>query len=76
FDTQLVFDIYIYSLMTRVESAQEQLGAYVGNLEEIIRERTRQFQEASLRDMLTGLYNQRAFYEYLRREMTMAERYN
>lgn len=76
FDTQLVFDTYIFSLMTRVESAQKQLEEYVENLEEIIRERTRQLKEASLRDMLTGLFNQRAFYEHLRREMTVAERYN
>ncbi|MEJ1396356.1 MAG: GGDEF domain-containing protein [Candidatus Sedimenticola sp. (ex Thyasira tokunagai)] len=74
FDMQLVFDTYISSLVTEVEVAKGELEDYAVSLESIVAERTQQLQELSLSDGLTGLLNQRAFYDELRREVSIAER--
>lgn len=75
FDTQLVFDTYIASLMMEVESARAEAEAHAARLEREVDERTEQLRQQSLRDPLTKLYNQRAFHDCLRRETAMAERY-
>lgn len=74
FDMQLVFDTYIASLVAEVEASKAELGRYAVNLEEQVLERTRQIEELSWLDMLTGLHNQRGFYEHLRRECGAVER--
>ncbi len=74
FDIQFVFDTYIANLVSEVESAKNQVVLYAEGLEETVAERTRQLEELSRRDTLTGLFNQRAFYEFLRRELAVAER--
>ncbi|MEG3617005.1 GGDEF domain-containing protein [Magnetovibrio sp. PR-2] len=74
FDMQLVFDTYISSLVAEVEVAKIELEDYAEGLESTVAERTRQLQEQSIRDGLTGLFNQRAFFDYLRREISVAER--
>jgi len=75
FDMQFVLDTYFSSLMKEAQTAKEELNEYTSSLEKIIDERTRELEEASMRDMLSGLYNQRAFFEHLRREISNAERY-
>ena len=74
-DTQFVFDTYILSLVTEVESAKEELQTYTITLEETIAERTSELQRLSRMDSLTDICNQNAFYEHLRRELNAAERY-
>ena len=74
FDMQLVFDTYISTLVSEVETARIELEEYAEGLEETIAERTEQLREMSTRDGLTGLFNQRGFYENLRRELLVAER--
>jgi len=74
FDMQLVFDTYISSLVTEVVVAKADLEDYAASLEDTVAERTRQLHELSMHDSLTGLLNQRAFFENLRREMSVAER--
>ena len=74
FDIQFVFDTYIASLVSEVEAAKDQVERYAAGLEETVAERTQQLQELSRRDTLTGLFNQRSFYEQLRRELSVAER--
>ena len=74
FDMQLVFDTYIATLITEVETARKDLKVYADGLEGIIAERTKQLEELSTTDALTGLYNQRVFYEQLKREIAVAER--
>jgi diguanylate cyclase (GGDEF)-like protein len=74
FDMQLVFDTYIGSLVAEVEAGRSEIERYALSLEDQIRDRTRQIEELSRQDMLTGLINQRGFYEHLRRECSAVER--
>lgn len=74
FDSQLVFDTYIGALAAELEAAREQVTQYAHGLEEKVAERTRQLEELSMRDPLTGLFNQRAFFDHLYRELAAAER--
>lgn len=74
FDNQLVFDTYIASLQSEVESANSQLEEYASNLEKNVAERTEELTQLSMRDPLTQLYNQRAFYEELDRSVEIANR--
>jgi len=73
-DIQFVFDTYINSLMSEVLTAKRQVETYAETLEETINQRTRQLEELSRTDSLTGLNNQRTFYESLRHELAVAER--
>jgi len=75
FDVQFVLDTYFSSLIKETQIAKEELHEYTVSLEKIIEERTHDLEESSMRDMLSGLYNQRAFFEHLRRELSNAERY-
>ena len=74
FDMQLVFDTYISTLVSEVETAQTELEEYAEGLEQTIAERTEELRAISTRDSLTKLFNQRGFYENLRREASVAER--
>lgn len=74
FDTVLIVDIYIRSLVMEMESAKIKLERYALTLEEIVAERTQELNELSSKDGLTGLYNYRAFLECLRKELSYAKR--
>ena len=74
FDMQLVFDTYIASMVAEVDTARADLKRYSESLEATVAQRTRELKEQSVRDSLTGLLNQRAFYEHLHRELSVAER--
>lgn len=74
FDLALVFDTYIHSLLDEVEMTKEELENYAESLEEKVAERTRQIVEMTRRNALTGLFNQKTFYEELRREIARSER--
>lgn len=76
FDTQWVFDTYINSMTSEISAAKHEVEKYAESLEERIAERTRQLRELALRDPLTKLLNQRAFYDNLHRELSLAERNN
>ncbi len=76
FDLSLTFDTYINSLMDEVKRSRHELEKYTESLEEIITERTKLLSEQARRDGLTGLLNQRAFYEALRRELSRGQRQN
>lgn len=75
FDIQLVFDTYIASLVSEVETAKEELENYAQSLEDEVAERTEQLKELARKDELTELFNQRGLYEHLRRELASSERY-
>ena len=76
FDVQFVLDTYISSLVNQVDNAREELRLYSDSLQQTVADKTKQLKELSLKDSLTGLYNQHAFYEHLRRELANAERYH
>ncbi|WP_395702314.1 GGDEF domain-containing protein [Aquabacterium sp.] len=74
FDNEFVFDTYIRSLLAEIESAKDKAIQHALSLEQKVAERTRELEEVSRRDPLTGLYNQRFFAESLRRELSRARR--
>lgn len=75
FDIQLVFDTYIRSLVAEVETARDALERYADDLERVVAERTNQLEAQSRSDVLTGVGNQRSFYDEARREIARAERH-
>ncbi len=74
FDTTLVFDTYIDSLVGEIEAAKRRTEMYAKSLEEKVAERTRQLEEQTKLDPLTDIYNQRAMQDILRRELAHAKR--
>lgn len=76
FDMQFVLDTYISSLVNQVDNAREELHLYSETLQQTVADKTKQLKELSLKDSLTGLFNQHAFYDHLRRELANAERYH
>ncbi|MEW6991788.1 GGDEF domain-containing protein [Colwelliaceae bacterium 6441] len=74
FDTTLVFDTYIDSLVGEIESAKRKTEEYAKSLEKKVAERTKQLEEQTKLDPLTGIYNQRAMHDVLRRELAIAKR--
>ncbi|MCF8475038.1 MAG: GGDEF domain-containing protein [Emcibacter sp.] len=74
FDTTLVFDAYIESLIGEIKSAKAKSEKYASSLEEKVAERTQQLEELAKTDPLTGIYNQRAMHEMLRRDIAVAKR--
>jgi diguanylate cyclase (GGDEF)-like protein len=74
FDTALVFDAYIRSMMAEIETVKEVAVRYARSLEEKVAERTRELETLSRHDALTGLLNRRAVDEALRLEILRAKR--
>lgn len=74
FDITLVFDTYIRSLLAEIEISAEKSARYASALEEKVIERTRQLEELSRTDPLTGLLNVRHLLEILTRTLRAAQR--
>lgn len=74
FDTALVFDTYIDSLVGEIVTAKKRTEIYAESLEQKVAERTRQLEEEAKLDPLTSIFNPRAMYEVLRKELAIAER--
>lgn len=74
FDVTFVFDTYIDSLVEEIKTAQRRTEAYAQSLENKVAERTKQLEEMAKIDPLTGVSNQRAMSEWMRREMAVAKR--
>lgn len=74
FDTTLVFDAYVSSLAAEIDQSRDKVESYAHSLEMKVVERTQELEELARHDPLTGLFNQRVFYEYLRRDLLSAER--
>ena len=75
FDTEFIFDTYVGGMLSELEIAHAKLEAYAHDLEAMVCERTRELAEQARRDPLTGLYNRRAFHEFLKRDLSMAKRH-
>jgi diguanylate cyclase (GGDEF)-like protein len=69
FDLTLVFDTYIHALLSQVQLRKDEIESYAQSLEEEVARRTRELSEMARSDPLTGLMNQRAMFEELRREI-------
>jgi diguanylate cyclase (GGDEF)-like protein len=74
FDITLVFDTYIRSLVSEIEISKEKLENYAHTLEETVKERTRQLEEMTRVDPLTGLLNVRYLRDNLTRTLRAAKR--
>lgn len=74
FDTTLVFDTYIDSLVGEIETAKKRTEEYAKSLEDKVAERTKQLEEQAKLDPLTNLYNQRAMQDAFKRELATAKR--
>ncbi len=74
FDTELVVDTYIRSLINEVDMERKKAVEHAASLEEKVAERTEELKEMTQRDELTGLYNFRALHDMLRREILRANR--
>lgn len=72
FDITLVVETYVRSLVTEIETAKEKSDNYVSDLEV----RTRQLEELSRVDPLTGLLNRRSLIPAIRREIALAQRHS
>ncbi len=74
FDTELVFDTYIRSMLSEIEAAKDKAVKYAQNLEDKVLERTKALSELSRNDSLTGLLNKRAFVDEFRLSLARAKR--
>lgn len=74
FDLTLVFDTYIRSLVAEIESDKDKSERYARILEEKVKERTRQLEEMTRVDSLTGLLNVRYLEETVTRTLRSAQR--
>ena len=74
FDIQLVFDTFINTLVSEIETSKNKLEVYAASLEEEVKKRTRELEELSQRDPMTGLLNRRALETFLERDLALAKR--
>ncbi|HCY83958.1 MAG TPA: GGDEF domain-containing protein [Desulfobacteraceae bacterium] len=74
FDLTLIVDTYIDSLMEDARHSRHKLAEYIQSLEETVAERTKSLAEQARHDGLTGLLNQHAFYQELKRELIRSNR--
>lgn len=74
FDTTLVFDTYIDSLLSEVAIANKKTEKYANSLEEKVAERTAQLEELAQQDPLTGLNNQRFLRQVATQQLASVKR--
>lgn len=74
FDTTLVFDTYIESLLREVDLEKRKTEKYADSLEIQVAERTAELEVLSQYDPLTGLLNQREMRARLQRELARMNR--
>jgi diguanylate cyclase (GGDEF)-like protein len=74
FDLSLIVDTYIESLMEDASHSRRKLSEYILSLEETVAQRTQKLAEQARHDGLTGLLNQHAFYQELKREIIRSSR--
>lgn len=74
FDNTLVFDTYIRSLVSEIETAKNKSEEYARMLELKVKERTQQLEEMMRVDPLTGLLNVRALHEVAFQALQSAQR--
>lgn len=76
FDITLIFETYIRSLVTEIQISKEKSERYATSLEEKVRDRTKQLEETTRLDALTGLNNIRYLKDELTKNIRACERRN
>lgn len=76
FDTTLVFDTYIASMISEIDVAKKKTEKYANSLEQKVAERTAQLEALAKQDPLTGLYNQRVMHELASQMLSSVKRRN
>ncbi len=74
FDITLVFETYIRSLVSEIETSKEKSELYACTLEQKVRERTKELEELTRIDSLTGLLSVRFLNETITRTLRIAQR--
>lgn len=74
FDVTLVFETYIRSLVSEIETAKDKSEQYARSMEDKVKERTRQLEEMSRTDALTGLLNVRNLQDIVTTALRSAQR--
>ncbi|HRD66401.1 MAG TPA: diguanylate cyclase [Candidatus Competibacter sp.] len=74
FDITLVFETYIRTLISEIETAKNKSEQYARRMEEKVKERTQQLEEMSRTDALTGLLNVRHLNEIFTTALRGAQR--
>lgn len=74
FDISLVFETYIRSLVSEIETAKDKSEQYARSMEHKVKERTLQLEEMSRTDSLTGLLNVRHLDEIVTTMLRTAQR--
>jgi diguanylate cyclase (GGDEF)-like protein len=74
FDVTLVFETYIRSLVSEIETAKEKSEAYARAMEEKVKQRTQQLEEMSCIDPLTELLNVRHLEERVTQALRSSQR--
>jgi diguanylate cyclase (GGDEF)-like protein len=74
FDVTLVFETYIRSLVSEIETAKNKSEQYAHSMEDKVKERTRQLEEMSRTDALTGLLNVRHLQDIATATLRSAQR--
>lgn len=74
FDVTLVVETYIRSLVSEIETAKDKTEQYARTMELKVKERTRQLEELSRTDPLTGLLNVRHLQEIFTSAIRSAQR--
>ena len=74
FDITLVFETYIRSLVSEIETSKKKSERYAMALEEKVRERTQQLEEMTRLDPLTGMQNVRYLNEVIIKTLRACKR--
>lgn len=75
-DVQIIFEAYIDGFLAEMDLAKREVERFSLDLGIKMPPIARRLHEIASRDSHTGLYNQGAFYDYLSRECSVAERHH
>lgn len=76
FDAELVFDAYVEAYMSEMQTATREVEKYASQVGIHMDSLFNRLHEKAQKDSLTGLYNRRSLYDFLKRESRVAERHH
>ncbi|GLQ05004.1 GGDEF domain-containing protein [Sneathiella chinensis] len=75
FDAELVFDAFLETYMTEIQSITREVETYASQVGIRVDSMLNRVHQKARRDALTGLYNRRALYDFIKHESLVAERH-